>query len=90
VLTCLDLAQPGSATKTFTWNTGQTSVFSYNRTITRVGGNTVITLIGAITQGLFAGDTAVEVIVGPTPDTLKCLTPPGITSVFGAVTLTIS
>jgi hypothetical protein len=90
VMGCLDLAQPGSGAETFTWNTGQTSEFNYNRTISRIGGNTVVTLTGAITQGLFAGDAAVSVIVGPTVDTLKCLIPPGITSLFAVITLTIT
>lgn len=87
---CLEILQPGSATKTFTWNTGETSVFSFNRSISRPGGNSVVTLAGAITQGLFAGRTALEVITFPNPNLLGCLTPPGVTSLFGVAALTIS
>jgi len=87
---CLTTLEPGSGAKTFTWNTGQTSVFSFNRTVTIVGGNTVVTLTGAISQGLFAGDSAVEVLTGPALNTLQCLTPPGITSHTDVVALTIT
>jgi hypothetical protein len=87
---CLDLAVPGTATRIYAWNTGQTSTFTYNRTVTSLGGDEVVTLTGTITAGLFAGDTAVEVIIGPTLDTLACLSPPGITSRIGVTTLTIT
>lgn len=50
----------------------------------------MVTLTGTITAVLFAGDTAVEVIVGATINTLACLSPPGITSRFGVTTLTIT
>ena len=86
---CLEVLQPGSATKTFTWNTGATSVFSYNRSVSRPGGTSVVTLAGAITQGLFAGRTALEVITFPNPNLLGCLVPPGVTSLFGVATLII-
>jgi hypothetical protein len=54
------------------------------------GGDEAVTLTGTITAVLFAGDTAVEVIVGATINTLACLSPPGITSRFGVTTLTIT
>jgi hypothetical protein len=76
---CLEVLQPGSASKTFTWNTGETSVFTYNRSISRPGGTSVV----------FAGRTALEVITFPNPNLLGCLTPPGVTSLFGVATLTI-
>ncbi len=90
VRSCLDVAEPGGATRFITWNTGQTSTFLYNAIVNTVGGNTVVTLTGTITAGLFAGDSAVQVIVGPTLDTLSCLIPPGITSRFSVTTLTIT
>ena len=86
---CLNVLQPGSETKVFTWNTGQSSVFSFNRSISRIGGNSIVTLAGAISQGLFAGSSALEIITFPTINLLNCLTPPGITSLFGVATLTI-
>lgn len=90
VASCLDLPGARSAVATITWNTGQQSAFSFNRTVTHVGGNTIVVFTGTIVAGLFAGDSAVEVVVGPTLSTLDCLTPPGITSRIGVVTLTIT
>jgi hypothetical protein len=59
---CLDLARPGTATRLIAWNTGQTSTFTYNRIVTSVGADEVVTLTGTITTGLFAGrQTAVAV-----------------------------
>lgn len=90
VVSCLALAEPGSAASTFVWNTGQSSVFSYNRTVTIVAGTSVVTLTGAITSGLFAGDTAIVVIAGPAINLLDCLQPPGVTSRSSVVTVTIT
>ena len=87
---CLDIAEPDSALLTFTWNTGQTSLFSYNRTVTTVGGTSVVTLTGVITSGLFAGDTAINITTGPAIDLLDCLQPPGVTSRSGVIALTIT
>jgi hypothetical protein len=87
---CLDLPGSRSAVTTITWNTGQQSAFSFNRTVTHAGGNTIVIFTGTIVAGLFAGDSALEVVVGPTLSTLDCLTPPGITSRTGVVTLTIT
>lgn len=87
---CLDLVEPDSSVATFTWNTGQSSVFSYNRTVTTVGGTTIVTLTGVITSGLFAGDTAINITSGPAIDVLDCLQPPGVTSRSGVVALTIT
>lgn len=86
---CLEVLQPGSAAKTFTWNTGETSLFSFNRSVSRPGGTSVVTLAGTITHGLFAGRTALEVITFPNPNLLGCLIPPGVTSLFGVATLII-
>ncbi|QFZ20889.1 hypothetical protein [Saccharothrix syringae] len=86
---CLDLAEPGTGQTTITWNTGQSSTFTYNRTVTNIGGNAVTTLTGAITSGLFTGDAAVSVITGPTINPLDCLHP-GLTRRTGVVTLTIT
>jgi hypothetical protein len=89
-VSCLSIGQTGSSIRVITWNTGQTSSFSYNAMSSIVNGNTVVTLTGAITAGLFAGDAAEEVIVSPALNLLGCLTPPGITSLFSATTLTIT
>jgi hypothetical protein len=52
-ITCLALLSPNSFSKVLTWSTGDTSAFAFNQVATTVGGNTVVTLTGVITQGLF-------------------------------------
>ncbi|HSV64918.1 MAG TPA: hypothetical protein VLJ59_03285 [Mycobacteriales bacterium] len=90
VASCLDLAEPDSSVLTINWNISQSSVFAYNRTVTTVGGTTVVTLTGVITFGLFAGDTAIIVTTGPAINLLDCLSPPGVTNRAGVVALTIT
>jgi hypothetical protein len=87
---CLNPFDPGSGTKNLNWNTGQTSTFSFNRIGSNVGGTNVIISTGTITNGLFAGATALETVVGPSLDILKCLMEPGITDRYTTVTLQIS
>jgi hypothetical protein len=55
-----------------------------------VGGSTVVTETGTITAGLFVGDNAVEVITGPTLDTLECLSEKGVTDRVNALNLDIT
>jgi hypothetical protein len=85
---CLRVLNPGSGSKTVTWNTGQTSTFSYNKVSSNVGSN-VVTETGIITSGLFAGSTAVETVTGAA-DTLQCLSPPGLTDRFELLNLVIT
>ncbi len=87
---CLNPFDPGSGTKIIKWNTGETSTFSFNRIGTNVGGSTIVTETGVITAGLFAGDNAVEVITGPTVESLECLSEPGITDRFNILKLEIT
>lgn len=86
---CLTGLQPAAGQTTIHWNTGETSTFSFNVTITRVGGNAVITSTGAITAGKFTGSTAEQVVTNATLDTLDCLQPGGVTSATGALTFTV-
>lgn len=87
-ITCLAVLSPNSFSKVINWSTGATSTFAFNQVATTVGGNTVVTLTGVITQGLFAGSTAIETISGPA-DTLECLFEPGLMDRFNVVTLVI-
>jgi hypothetical protein len=87
---CLNPFDPGSGTKQLTWNTGDTSVFSFTRLGSNLGGTNVITSTGTITSGLFAGASAIEVVVGPSLDAWKCLSEPGITDRYTTVTLQIA
>ncbi|MBZ4015636.1 hypothetical protein [Streptomyces purpurogeneiscleroticus] len=88
-LSCLRPLTPGSGSLTIKWNTGETSTFSYTRTIARVAGQIVVTRTGKIDSGKFEGRSAKEVIAGPTLDAHKCAGK-GITERLGAVTLTIT
>ena len=88
-ITCLALLSPNSFSKVLTWSTGDTSTFAFNQVATTVGGNTVVTLTGVITAGLFAGSTAIETITGPA-NTLECLFEPGQMNRFNVVTLVIA
>jgi len=88
-ITCLELLSPNSFSKVLTWSTGDTSTFNFNQVATTAGGNTIVTLTGVITDGLFAGSTAVETITGPA-NTLQCLFEPGLRDRFNVVTLLIA
>ncbi len=87
-LSCLTLAQPGTGTREIEWSTGQRSEYSYSRTITNVGGQTVRTETGTVTAGLFQGSRVVQVTTLVTPNLLDCLGS-GVTSESGPITLTI-
>jgi hypothetical protein len=86
---CLDLPYAASGTKTYHWNNGQSSSFTFNAVAQNLGGQFVVVSTGTITAGQFAGSPAVEQITGPTAELLDCLAPPGLTSRFNTVVLEI-
>ena len=88
-ITCLSLLSPNSFSKVLTWSNGATSTFDFNQVATTVGGNSVVTLSGVISDGLFKGSSAVETITGPA-NTLECLFEPGLRDRFNVVTLVIT
>jgi hypothetical protein len=49
-----------SSSNTITWNTGQTSTFTFNGYTQEINGQYVIVLTGSITAGLFTGALATE------------------------------
>lgn len=57
---CTAVLGPFSSANTITWNTGQTSTFTFNGYVTEVNGQFVIVLTGSITSGLFTGALATE------------------------------
>jgi hypothetical protein len=61
---------PGS--RTFTWDNGQTSTFTFTASIVNGVGTEIVTLTGSITAGRFSGETAVETIQVPQLDPLLC------------------
>lgn len=87
-ITCLALLSPNSFSKVLTWSTGETSTLQFNQLATNVAGNSVVTLTGVITNGLFAGSTAVETITGPA-NGLECLFEPGLRDRFNVVSLVV-
>jgi hypothetical protein len=70
--TCLVLLGSGTATRTITWNTGQTSTITENFSTQIVGGVFTVTVTGIVTDGLFQGDTIVRNQSGPATDILLC------------------
>jgi hypothetical protein len=78
-----------TVTRTYLWNTGETTVATYTLMTNRVGGVTIVTLKGVVTAGLFAGSPITQVAQDPVPRLLECLTPQGVTQQGGTVTLLI-
>lgn len=75
---------------TYHWNDGTSTVVRYSLTINlKPGGQTVLTQLGTVISGVFLGDTASNTNVGVTTDLLGCLSPGGVQSVTGPVTLTL-
>lgn len=86
---CDDLFEGFALTRTFTWNTGESSVLEGSGQSTEVGGSVITTITGMITQGRFQGRSAIQTITLPQPDVLACLTT-GYTGATGVATLTLS
>lgn len=86
---CLTVASPSTATLTINWNTGQSSTLLVNYVNNNAAGQIVSVGTGAVTSGLFAGDSAVIVNTGPTLDTLQCALN-GIESRTGTFTLELT
>jgi hypothetical protein len=89
-LSCDTLLAGLAGTRDLHWSNGQSSSFSYNRTINDVAGQTTVTFAGTIGSGRFAGDTAIEQAAFVTLNPLQCLAPEGLTTLGpGAAILTI-
>lgn len=71
------------------WADGTASTFSYTVTVTSVPGADVITKIGTITDGVFAGRSAQAVQAAPAVDLARCLTEEGITRQSSLGTFTV-
>ncbi|MEV5513191.1 hypothetical protein AB0L50_09720 [Streptomyces flaveolus] len=70
------------------WNNGQHSYATVTTVVTRSTGNTIVTSVGTIGSGLFAGHVIHEVVVYPSLDVVGCLTS-GVTDVSGVTTLEV-
>ncbi len=89
-VSCATLLSSGAASRTYTWSnpSAAPTTFEYNWTVTVVGGESVITNTGLVTDGAFAPASAEQVATLVTPDALKCAGE-GISSLTGPTTLTI-
>jgi hypothetical protein len=74
--TCTSVLSAGSGTRVFHWNNSAIppSTFSYNRVVSRVNGNIVVTALGSITSGTFTPDPTKSVGTGAEPDPTACST----------------
>lgn len=88
-LSCADLLSTGTGSQVFAWSTGETSTFSFTRTVAQTDGETVLTLTGKITSGLFTGDNGVLTIADTTLDLAACQSPGGLTHESGATSLAL-
>jgi hypothetical protein len=89
--TCLELLDSRTMVRTVTWNTGDTSTLTLNRTTTVSGAVLVITMTGTVTSGLFAGDTVVGTATGAATDILLCTLGLGtVSSVYTTTVLEIT
>ncbi|MCK2218196.1 hypothetical protein MF672_031050 [Actinomadura sp. ATCC 31491] len=88
---CLDLLGSRAQSLTITWNTGQTSTMSGNRTSSIAGAVINSTFTGTVTSGLFVGDTVVQNATAPATDITLCTAGLGtVSSVYSTVTLEIT
>ncbi|MEV0175776.1 hypothetical protein AB0I00_32265 [Streptomyces sp. NPDC050803] len=76
---------------TYHWSNGQTSTVAGTAAINvKPNGVTVLVLTGTVESGLFTGATVVQTKVLLNTDLTACLTPEGLTSVGGPITLTVA
>ncbi|MFI2104583.1 hypothetical protein ACH436_14905 [Isoptericola sp. NPDC019693] len=82
---------PSGAAETIRWDDGSESVLTMSSAVVSVGGTTVVTKNGTVTDGRFEGALALATITGPTVSgLLDCLTPGGMTHTSEAVVLEIT
>jgi hypothetical protein len=88
---CLELLNTAPETRTITWNTGDTSTLSLNRTTTVSGAVLVVTFTGTVESGLFTGDTVVATQTGPATDVLLCTLGLGtVSGIYSAMVMEIT
>ncbi|MGI5466230.1 hypothetical protein [Streptomyces sp. CA-132043] len=85
------LAGSVSNTMTYRWSTGQSSTVKGTGAINvKPNGITVLVLTGTVESGLFTGATVVQTKVLLNTELTACLSPEGLTSVAGPVSLTVT
>jgi len=88
-LSCTNLLQQTTGTKTISWSKGGASTFSYTRSATRNALTTVITFTGTISGGQFARSTVVETATALNTDLASCQTT-GLTTLGFAEQLVVT
>ncbi|SDO47866.1 hypothetical protein [Lentzea jiangxiensis] len=86
---CLEPLAAVAESRLISWTDGRTSTFSYTVTITSAPGADVITKVGTITDGVFAGRPAQAVQAAPAVDLARCLTDEGIVRQSSLGTFTV-
>ncbi|MFV2119017.1 hypothetical protein ACE14D_11455 [Streptomyces sp. Act-28] len=86
---CTNLLDDFQDLRTFTWNTGDSSVAAVRGTTDAVAGQVITTITGTVVQGRYQGRGVVQVITLPQPDLLRCFTT-GLRGATGVTTLTIA
>ncbi|MFE9934656.1 hypothetical protein [Streptomyces sp. NPDC005533] len=92
---CLDLLSPPAGSETITWNTAETTTFSWTASeivVTGAAGNLIVTITTDIESGKYAGRDIVYVLTSQSIDLLSCfpLFGNGLESASGPAVLTIS
>lgn len=86
---CLEPLAAVEESRVITWADGTTSTFSYTVTVTSAPGADVVTKVGTITDGVFAGRSAQAVQAAPALDLVRCLTEEGIVRQSSLGTFTV-
>jgi len=89
-VSCATLLNTGSAAHTFVWGNpaAKPSTFTYDWTVSDIGGQAVITSTGRIASGKYTPDGAEQISVLVTPNPLQCAFS-GVATLTGPTTLTI-
>jgi hypothetical protein len=85
---CNSILASAGGSRTFRWESGDQSVFQYNRIVNRIVGYIQVIATGSIHEGRYEGETAISNGVGLQPDPLACATD-GVSRLTAAGTLTI-
>lgn len=85
---CITVTVP-TATATYHWETGEWSTVNWStNAVSKLNGTIAVIAHGTVTDGLFAGATALSEVILPQPDPIACAGN-GVPSVSGADTLTL-
>ncbi|MER8062832.1 MULTISPECIES: hypothetical protein [unclassified Streptomyces] len=90
IASCLDPLSDNAGYFTIPWNNGKSSTGYFTVTNNVVAGEFVEAAVGTITSGEFTGDTATVDHIYSAPNELECLSPSGLTSLNGSITILLT